>query len=162
LDVIPSRQNPQQTVTKDRLQDKGMSVQDSRADALTRLESRTIDEPGAEAGPGATSTNAMPSNVTSTEGVDSNEDVVAQEKTGSSAEDKVVDGREEYGGRSKAKVAIIMSALCMAVFLSALDVTIISMLDISTTRFAHCSANVSKSYSFANDSRSVSLPQEPS
>ncbi|KAK6440787.1 hypothetical protein LTR95_002986 [Oleoguttula sp. CCFEE 5521] len=33
---------------------------------------------------------------------------------------------DEYGGRSKGKVAIIMAALCMAVFLAALDVTIIT------------------------------------
>ncbi|OQN99395.1 hypothetical protein B0A48_14372 [Cryoendolithus antarcticus] len=36
------------------------------------------------------------------------------------------DPNDEYGGRSKGKVAIIMAALCMAVFLAALDVTIIT------------------------------------
>ncbi|OQO00322.1 hypothetical protein B0A48_13669 [Cryoendolithus antarcticus] len=38
----------------------------------------------------------------------------------------VPDPNDEYGGRSKGKVAIIMAALCMAVFLAALDVTIIT------------------------------------
>lgn len=91
-----------------------------------------IDEPAAEAGPGATSTPAMPENVTLTEGQaarpsasperQSSEDHPDNEK----AAQEAPKDDDPYNGRSKGKVAVIMLALCMAVFLAALDVTIVT------------------------------------
>nr|POF20004.1 hypothetical protein CFP56_52253 [Quercus suber] len=89
-----------------------------------------IDEPATAAGPGATTTSAMPTNVTTTEGE------VQNEKDLQSAADSVdQDGRirdEEQGvtaekqeqhdgppARSAGKVALIMLALGLAVFVSA-------------------------------------------
>lgn len=90
------------------------------------------DEPVAEAGPGATNMPAMPDNVTQTEGQAaptptspdsaSNTEQVVDEKA---PEQKPKDD-DPYNGRSKGKVALIMLALCMAVFLAALDVTIVT------------------------------------
>lgn len=97
------------------------------------------DEAGAAAGPGATATNAMPENVTTTEG-----EVQKEKSLQSSASSRDVGDEkphdEEKGPeeekkhphdtpvkeRSKGKIAVIMLALCMAVFLAALDVTIIT------------------------------------
>lgn len=102
--------------------------------------SGVIDEPAAEAGPGATDTaGAMPENVTLTEG-----EIQKHDELDSSAasQDAIDEGRphdEEKGvaahqnphdipvqERSKGKIALIMGALMMAVFLAALDVTIVT------------------------------------
>lgn len=100
------------------------------------------DEPGAAAGPGATDTTAMPENVTSTEGEGQGEQEKpsASESSGSSqdahdiekgAEGETAEKKGESAGdntpqRSKGKIAVIMLALMLAVFLAALDVTIIT------------------------------------
>ena len=89
------------------------------------------DEPAAEAGPGATDTPAMPENVTHTEGqasrTDGLHDSDSNEKSGDEkAQDEKPKEEDPYNGRSKGKVALIMLALCMAVFLAALDVTIVT------------------------------------
>ena len=104
---------------------------------MQNLTSGATDTAGAAAGPGATATHAMPENVTTTEGL-------AQKETGSDsrASSQDVDSDkphdEEKGPpqpsvppdgpveRSKGKIAVIMLALCMAVFLAALDVTIVT------------------------------------
>lgn len=90
-----------------------------------------IDEPAAEAGPGATDIPTMPDNVTHTE-------TQAQQTTNSSPDSDSTKAANEkapqeeakdddpYNGRSKGKVVLIMLALCMAVFLAALDVTIVT------------------------------------
>ncbi|KAK4550326.1 hypothetical protein LTR36_003293 [Oleoguttula mirabilis] len=95
------------------------------------------DPAGAGAGPGATATHAMPENVTTTEGEgqkdmglgssSSSEDVNDgqphdEEKGAQQGDDHDIPIRE----RSKGKIAVIMLALCMAVFLAALDVTIVT------------------------------------
>jgi len=107
----------------------------------TFLKGAAPDEPAAEAGPGATTTTAMPQNVTTTEGMSQerstessapSEDVEKEmdnekphdEEMGPAAEEHKQDG--DVPKRSKGKVAVIMLALCMAVFLAALDVTIIT------------------------------------
>ncbi|KAG9555312.1 hypothetical protein KCU77_g18996, partial [Aureobasidium melanogenum] len=88
------------------------------------------DEAAAEAGPGAAITNAVPSNQltediehNSTSSVSTKRDDVqtAQEKPQLERKDSTP--LEE---RSKGKIALIMTALGMAVFLAALDVTIIT------------------------------------
>ncbi|KAK5124220.1 hypothetical protein LTR85_001923 [Meristemomyces frigidus] len=98
----------------------------------------TVDTAGAEAGPGATATHAMPENVTTTEGEGRKEMGLGSSASSEDVEeDKLHD--EEKGApqqsdghdvpireRSKGKIAIIMLALCMAVFLAALDVTIVT------------------------------------
>ena len=90
------------------------------------------DEPAAEAGPGATSTSAMPENVTLTEGQTARSSISPDSDSGEEhhSNEKVVheEPRDDdpYNGRSKGKVAVIMLALCMAVFLAALDVTIVT------------------------------------
>ncbi|KAK3675680.1 hypothetical protein LTR78_004321 [Recurvomyces mirabilis] len=104
------------------------------------------DEPATAAGPGATTTTAIPENVTSTEGLGhdlshkdpdssaSSQDAVDEEKLHDEEQGEVATKEEGQGGpsteapieRSKGKIAIIMLALCMAVFLAALDVTIIT------------------------------------
>ena len=90
------------------------------------------DKPAAEAGPGATSTSTMPENVTPTNGQtarssispDSASDVENHNNEKAVKEEPKED--HPYNGRSKGKVAVIMLALCMAVFLAALDVTIVT------------------------------------
>jgi EmrB/QacA subfamily drug resistance transporter len=90
------------------------------------------DEPAAEAGPGTTSTSAMPENVTLTEGQTARSSISADGHSGEAHHDNEKAVHEEpkdddpYNGRSKGKVAVIMLALCMAVFLAALDVTIVT------------------------------------
>jgi len=101
-----------------------------------------INEPAAEAGPGATATaGAMPENVTRTEGKaeldkapesSASSDGVAESgqqphdvEKGMAMEEQKQDGPPEQQ-RSKGKIAVIMLALMMAVFLAALDVTIIT------------------------------------
>jgi EmrB/QacA subfamily drug resistance transporter len=88
---------------------------------------------------GATSTSspAMPSNLIPTEGLhDTARSSISQEQARHSSvenhdPEKAVpehpkDDDDPYNGRSKGKVAVIMAALCMAVFLAALDVTIVT------------------------------------
>jgi len=90
------------------------------------------DKPAAEAGPGATSTSTMPENVTPTNAQtarssispDSASDVENHNNEKAVKEEPKED--HPYNGRSKGKVAVIMLALCMAVFLAALDVTIVT------------------------------------
>ena len=110
-------------------------------------EETKIDEPSAAAGAGATTTQgAMPVNVTHTEGQgqqqhhvgwannnSSSEAVspVDNEKQGDVEKGHAGPGAEQhdedpYNGRSKGKVAVIMLALGLAVFLAALDVTIVT------------------------------------
>ena len=114
-----------------------------RQATLEKLESKqaahdaTTDEPAAEAGPGATATAANPNNVTCTAASpqekehaslsSSSQDAVVNEKAdGEKATDKKPEEPQSEVERSKGKVAIIMFALCLAVFLAALDVTIIT------------------------------------
>ena len=91
-----------------------------------------LDEPVAEAGPGATSTPAMSDNVTQTEGQTARSSVSPDRESNTEYHDneKAVPAApkddDPYNGRSKGKVAVIMLALCMAVFLAALDVTIVT------------------------------------
>jgi EmrB/QacA subfamily drug resistance transporter len=91
-----------------------------------------IDEPAAEAGPGATSTPAMPENVTLTEGQAARPSASPERESSVDHPDNEKAAQEApkdddpYNGRSKGKVAVIMLALCMAVFLAALDVTIVT------------------------------------
>jgi EmrB/QacA subfamily drug resistance transporter len=89
------------------------------------------DEPAAEAGPGATSTSAMPENVTLTEGQTARSSISPERHSGERHDNEKAVHEEAkdddpYNGRSKGKVAVIMLALCMAVFLAALDVTIVT------------------------------------
>ncbi|KAK0864926.1 hypothetical protein LTR87_015607 [Friedmanniomyces endolithicus] len=99
------------------------------------------DEPAAAAGAGATTTPAMPENVTMTEGL-GQEHKESESNASSHDIDKLPDeekadvkkhglGHQHHDDtpvqeRSKGKIAVIMLALCMAVFLAALDVTIIT------------------------------------
>jgi EmrB/QacA subfamily drug resistance transporter len=91
-----------------------------------------IDEPAAEAGPGATSTPAMPENVTLTEGqaarpsASPEREFSVDHPDNEKAIKEAPKDDDPYNGRSKGKVAVIMLALCMAVFLAALDVTIVT------------------------------------
>jgi predicted MFS family arabinose efflux permease len=80
---------------------------------------------------GATDISTMPDNVTHGEGQapettptspDSGSIAAANEK----APQEEPKDEDPYNGRSKGKVVVIMLALCMAVFLAALDVTIIT------------------------------------
>ena len=89
------------------------------------------DEPATVARPGATDISTMPDDVPQTEGQaqqttttspDSGSIAAANEKT---PQEEPKDD-DPYNGRSKGKVVVIMLALCMAVFLAALDVTIIT------------------------------------
>ncbi|KAK5674768.1 hypothetical protein LTS10_012504 [Elasticomyces elasticus] len=105
------------------------------------------DEPATAAGPGATTTPAMPENVTRTEGLGeekykpsessvSSQDIADVDKLHD--EEKGAEPKKHGHGlhmhhddapvheRSKGKIAVIMAALMMAVFLAALDVTIIT------------------------------------
>lgn len=98
----------------------------------------TVDAAGADAGPGATATQAMPENVTTTEGQGQKE--VASGSSASSTDVEETNSQDVEKGepqqadghdtpvqeRSKGKIAVIMLALCMAVFLAALDVTIVT------------------------------------
>ena len=103
--------------------------------AAMNSERGVADEPAAAAGPGATDVSTMPDNVTHARG----ESQAAQTTTNSpdsasitATNEKAAAPQEEfkdddpYNGRSKGKVAVIMLALCLAVFLAALDVTIIT------------------------------------
>lgn len=102
-----------------------------------------IDEPGAEAGAGATDTAAAePTRLTtfqeasttkgqtaipsSDDDNNSNNHTADPEKQASPADNGEKPEDHPYNGRSKGKVALIMFALCMAVFLAALDVTIVT------------------------------------
>ncbi|KAM0724242.1 hypothetical protein Q7P37_000124 [Cladosporium fusiforme] len=90
-----------------------------------------IDEPAAEAGPGATDTPTMPDNATQPQGQthvspDSASSVEKPVDEKAPAESSKDQDDDPYNGRSKGKVTLIMLALCMAVFLAALDVTIVT------------------------------------
>lgn len=103
-----------------------------------------IDEPGAEAGPGAvdTAASANPTATTTTHKgtspaaaytVDSSDNSTndpEKQQDGEHTDNKPTEGKKEdehpYNGRSRGKVTLIMFALCMAVFLAALDVTIVT------------------------------------
>jgi len=105
------------------------------------LTERVTDEPAAAAGAGATTTPAVPENVTVTEGL-GQEHKESESNASSRDIDKLPDeekaevkkhglGHQHHDDtpvqeRSKGKIAVIMLALCMAVFLAALDVTIIT------------------------------------
>ncbi|KAG9837966.1 DNA repair protein RAD50, partial [Aureobasidium melanogenum] len=102
------------------------------------------DEAAAEAGPGAATTNAVPTNQltediehNSTSSVSTKRDDVqtAQEKPQLERKDSTP--LEE---RSKGKIALIMTALGMAVFLAALDVTIITTALPTISEYFHSSA----------------------
>lgn len=104
-----------------------------RTDSQVQTMNKAVsDEPAAEAGPGATSTSAMPANVTQTEGQTARSTISPDSHSDEehhSNEKAVQEEHKEddpYNGRSKGKVAVIMLALCMAVFLAALDVTIVT------------------------------------
>lgn len=90
------------------------------------------EKPSVEAGPGATSTSTMPENVTPTNPQTARSSISpdsASDVENHSDEKAVEEEPKEdhpYNGRSKGKVAVIMLALCMAVFLAALDVTIVT------------------------------------
>ena len=90
------------------------------------------DEPAAEAGPGATSTSTTPENITPATGQTKHSSISPDRESGVEhhSNEKVVQEEpkedDPYHGRSKGKVAVIMLALCMAVFLAALDVTIVT------------------------------------
>ena len=89
------------------------------------------DEPAAAAGPGATDISTMPDHVTHGES-QAAQTTTTSPDSGSIAADneKAPQGEpkddDPYNGRSKGKVALIMLALCLAVFLAALDVTIVT------------------------------------
>jgi len=91
-----------------------------------------VDEPAAEAGPGATSTSTMPENVTPTNAqtarssISPERDSDLEHHTNEKAVQEEPKDDHPHNGRSKGKVAVIMLALCMAVFLAALDVTIVT------------------------------------
>lgn len=91
-----------------------------------------IDEPAAEAGPGATSTSTMPENVTpqnastARSSISPERDSDLEHHSNEKAIQEEPKDDHPYNGRSKGKVAVIMLALCMAVFLAALDVTIVT------------------------------------
>ncbi|KAG9946338.1 putative major facilitator superfamily transporter, partial [Aureobasidium melanogenum] len=101
------------------------------------------DEAAAEAGPGAATTNAPPTNQltddiehNSTSSVSTKrDDVQTQEKPQLERKDSTP--LEE---RSKGKIALIMTALGMAVFLAALDVTIITTALPTISEYFHSSA----------------------
>lgn len=90
------------------------------------------EKPSVETGPGATSTSTMPENVTPTNAQTARSSISpdsASDVENHSDEKAVEEEPKEdhpYNGRSKGKVAVIMLALCMAVFLAALDVTIVT------------------------------------
>lgn len=90
------------------------------------------DKPAAEAGPGATSTSTMPENVTPMNAQTARSSISPDSASELDNHSDVKAVKEEpkedhpYNGRSKGKVAVIMLALCMAVFLAALDVTIVT------------------------------------
>lgn len=91
----------------------------AHSDALARLESRhpAHDDKDIELG----ERNARPG----TDHSASDTDVEKQEPHTEETEDELnKDGK--INGRSKGKIAVIMLALCLAVFLAALDVTIIT------------------------------------
>ncbi|KAK6003842.1 hypothetical protein QM012_008692 [Aureobasidium pullulans] len=101
------------------------------------------DEAAAEAGPGAATTNAVPTNQL-TEDIEhnsassvstKNDDVPPQEKPQLERKDSTP--LEE---RSKGKIALIMTALGMAVFLAALDVTIITTALPTISEYFHSAA----------------------
>jgi EmrB/QacA subfamily drug resistance transporter len=87
------------------------------------------DEPAAEAGPGATT---MPGNVTPPYAQTARSSISPDRESDEEHHSNEKAVQEEpkddhpYNGRSKGKVAVIMLALCMAVFLAALDVTIVT------------------------------------
>ena len=89
------------------------------------------DEPAATAGPGATSS-TMPGNVTppsaqtARSSISPDRDSDVQQHSNEKAVQEEPKEDHPYNGRSKGKVAVIMLALCMAVFLAALDVTIVT------------------------------------
>ncbi|KAI4716470.1 DNA repair protein RAD50 [Aureobasidium sp. EXF-10727] len=101
------------------------------------------EEAAAEAGPGAATTNAVPANQlsedvenNSTSSVSTkNDDVPPQEKPQLERKDSTP--LEE---RSKGKIALIMTALGMAVFLAALDVTIITTALPTISEYFHSAA----------------------
>ncbi|KAK5134375.1 hypothetical protein LTR08_006555 [Meristemomyces frigidus] len=111
-------------------EDHGHKMQD--------LSAGETDAAGAAAGAGATATHAMPENVTTTEG-DVQKETGVESRTSSQDVDSDKPHDEEKGPpehidphdvpireRSKGKIIVIMLALCMAVFLAALDVTIVT------------------------------------
>jgi len=131
-----------------------MEVHDDRKHDES-VQNSCTDEPAAEAGPGATDTAAMPENVTTTEGAfqqkgafssgssqdtDVDQPIKDEEKAleigeqegtqQQGAEGKELTAQGEAAPtnpqRSKWKITLIMLSLCMAVFLAALDVTIIT------------------------------------
>ncbi|KAI4746083.1 DNA repair protein RAD50 [Aureobasidium sp. EXF-12298] len=101
------------------------------------------DEAAAEAGPGAATTNAVPANQLM-EDIENNstssastkqDDVPSQERPQLERKDSTP--LEE---RSKGKIALIMTALGMAVFLAALDVTIITTALPTISEYFHSAA----------------------
>lgn len=94
------------------------------------------DDPAAAAVPGATDTTATPEHPSQSRARNSAEAASgSSEDGGKAAGDHAGDGvdnekkspeEEAAPGRSKGKIALIMLALCLAVFLAALDVTIIT------------------------------------
>ena len=101
------------------------------------------EEASAEAGPGAATTNAVPANKLM-EDIENNstssastkhDDVPAQERPQLERKDSTP--LEE---RSKGKIALIMTALGMAVFLAALDVTIITTALPTISEYFHSAA----------------------
>jgi hypothetical protein len=118
-------------------------AQASQSTFNTHLASfETLDDKAA-AGPGATNTSLAtydnaPPNVPNTDsssqetrrGEEADAPVAATQEEGKGAPPAGGppggDFGAAHGGRSKGKIALIMSALCMAVFLAALDVTIIT------------------------------------
>ncbi|KAH0288564.1 DNA repair protein RAD50, partial [Aureobasidium sp. EXF-3399] len=101
------------------------------------------EEASAEAGPGAATTNAVPANQLM-EDIENNstssastkhDDVPAQERPQLERKDSTP--LEE---RSKGKIALIMTALGMAVFLAALDVTIITTALPTISEYFHSAA----------------------
>lgn len=114
-------------------------AQASQSTFNTHLASVESLQDKAGAGPGATDTSLAtydnaPPNVPNTDSssqetrreVEAKEPAVATEDGSKEAVPPGGAFSATHGGRSKGKIALIMSALCMAVFLAALDVTIIT------------------------------------
>ncbi|TKA22901.1 hypothetical protein B0A50_07840 [Salinomyces thailandicus] len=138
------------------------------------LRAPSTDEAGAAAGPGATDTTAMPDNVTRTEGVNHTRDNPSTSQSsgysegahdaekGPDAEEegqnKAEDGDQQGPRRSKGKIVVIMAALMMAVFLAALDVTIVTTALPTISEHFHSSAGytwIGSAFLLAN---SASIP----
>ena len=100
------------------------------------------DEAAAEAGPGASTTNNTPFNQLSEDIENSSASSQSTRQDVSPAEKPQLERKDStpLEERSKGKIALIMTALGMAVFLAALDVTIITTALPTISEYFHSSA----------------------